>query len=212
MHSRIVIVSGGHLDDWALEQFDSSDFIIAADRGADFLVRHGVNPDIAIGDFDSVSPEAFERIQACSGKTIACDPIDKNDTDTEMAMRLALDIHPGVILLLGATGTRFDHTLANVHLLALAADIGIEAILRDKHNEIRLVVDQCRMKAGPYTQVSLLPLSEKVTGISLIGFQYPLHDATLSIGQSLGISNVLLESEGFIQIAQGKLLVIASMD
>ena len=212
MHSRIVICTGGQLDDWTLTQISSTDFIIAADSGASFLVGNGVKPNIAIGDFDSVTPEAFERIQAASGSTISCDPVDKDYTDTELAMRLALDMKPENILLLGATGTRFDHTLANVHLLVMASDAGANALIRDKHNEIGLASGEYRVQSGIYTQVSLLPLTERVTGINLTGFQYPLRNATLTIGQSLGISNVLLADEGVIQLAQGKLLVIQSRD
>ncbi|MDQ6418076.1 thiamine diphosphokinase [Paenibacillus sp. LHD-117] len=212
MNNRIVICSGGQLGEWALPYLKVGDLFIGADSGARFLVEHGIRPDIAIGDFDSVTPEQLGRIRESSGRTIECDPIDKNFTDTEMAFRLALDLKPASILLLGALGTRFDHSLANVHLLALADANGIQATIVDETNRITAISKDSMIERHDHPQVSLLPLTSAVTGITLDGFQYPLHDATLQIGQSLGISNVLLGNTGTIRVKEGRLLVIQSRD
>lgn len=212
MQPRIIICSGGKLGAWAIEHIQEGDLLIGADSGARFLVDHGFRPDIAIGDFDSVSAEELSQIRERSGQVIACDPVDKDYTDTEMAFRLALDLKPSEILLLGALGTRFDHSLANVHLLALAGDQDVRASIVDEHNKISLLRRRCIIQKLGYPNVSLLPLSMTVTGITLTGFRYPLHEATLSIGQSLGISNVLLENSGTIDLREGRLLVIQSKD
>lgn len=212
MLQRIVIFAGGALGDWSLGLIRETDTLIGADSGARFLLQNGFAPDVAIGDFDSVSEEEMALIREKSGRTIACDPIDKDYTDTEMAFRLALDMKPSEILLIGALGTRFDHSLANVHLLGLADSFGIPAQIIDAHNRIRLISRTCVLERDDHPQVSLLPLSEQVTGITLSGFQYPLSNATLTIGQSLGISNVLLAESGTIRIKEGRLLVIQSRD
>lgn len=212
MHPRIVICTGGQLGAWALEHIKADDLLIGADSGARFLISQGLRPDIAIGDFDSVTEEELLIIRKKSGQTIACDPIDKNYTDTEMAVRLALDLKPLELILLGALGTRFDHSLANVHLLALAAKQQVKTTIIDDHNKISLVTDEATINQQGYPNVSLLPLSLHVEGITLDGFQYPLTDAELSIGQSLGISNVLLSRTGKITIKKGLLLVIQSRD
>ncbi|KIL38805.1 thiamine pyrophosphokinase [Gordoniibacillus kamchatkensis] len=215
---RVVIASGGELGDWALDEIRPDDVLIGADRGALFLVRHGLRPMLALGDFDSVSAEELEQIRHGSDETDACDPIDKNWTDTELAFRYALerDPKPAEIVLLGALGTRFDHSLANVHLLQLGGASGIPCRIVDRHNEIRLVAGSgegaATVRRGRFRQVSLLPLSAEVTGITLEGFQYPLRDATLRIGQSLGVSNVLLAEEGTVRVRTGLLLVIQSVD
>jgi thiamine pyrophosphokinase len=214
---RIVIVAGGELGDWALEELRPDDMLIGADRGALFLVRHGLRPALALGDFDSVSDEEMAEIKRGSETTDACDPIDKDWTDTELAFRYALqrEPKPGEIVLLGALGTRFDHSLANVHLLLRAHEAGIPCRIVDKHNEIRLVTGagggEASLRRGRFRQVSLLPLSPEVTGITLEGFQYPLREATLRIGQSLGVSNVLLAEEGTVRVREGWLLVIQSV-
>ncbi|RIX53616.1 thiamine diphosphokinase [Paenibacillus nanensis] len=212
MLQRIVIFAGGALGDWSLGLVRESDTLIGADSGARFLLQNGLAPDVAIGDFDSVSEEEMALIREKSGRTIACDPIDKDYTDTEMAFRLALDMKPSELLLIGALGTRFDHSLANVHLLALADAFGIPAQIIDAHNRIRLISRTCVLERVDHPQVSLLPLSEQVTGITLSGFQYPLNNATLTIGQSIGISNVLLAESGTIRLKEGRLLVIQSRD
>ncbi|MBM7563349.1 thiamine diphosphokinase [Paenibacillus sacheonensis] len=209
---RIIIVTGGRLGEWAIPIIGPDDYIIGADAGALFLVRHGIRPDIALGDFDSVTAEELDQIRRFSGETHDYDPIDKDYTDTELAWRLAVDKNPREIVMVGALGTRFDHTLANVHLLRLAARANVPACLMDEHNRIRLVTRKLRIADHGFSYISLLPLSETVTGITLSGFQYPLHEATIEIGQSIGISNRLQEHEGLIEIDGGLLLVIESRD
>ncbi|MBW7459157.1 thiamine diphosphokinase [Paenibacillus sepulcri] len=210
--NRILIFTGGTLDLWALDHIQHNDYIIGADAGALFLITHGIKPNISLGDFDSVTAEQLERIQAESGETLPCDPIDKNYTDTELAWNLAVSKRPRQIILLGALGTRFDHTLANVHLLRLAHSANIDAVIIDKHNRISLTSDEKIILAKEYPYVSLLPLTAEVTGITLTGFQYPLYEATLEIGQSLGISNAMTGEQAVIRIREGLLLVIESRD
>ncbi|RAP78233.1 thiamine diphosphokinase [Paenibacillus montanisoli] len=209
---RILIFTGGRLGRWAIELIRPGDMLIGADAGAMFLVEHGLRPDIALGDFDSVTPQQLAYIREKSGETLDYDPVDKDYTDTELAWRLALSKQPKELLMLGALGTRFDHSLANVHLLRMAQRQGTAAMIRDDRNCIQLATDRITLANKGFAYVSLLPLSEQVTGITLTGFQYPLHDATLEIGQSLGISNKLLGQEGSIEVKQGMLLVIESRD
>lgn len=212
MKMRVIIFTGGTLGSWALSYIQAGDLLIGADKGALFLVEQGLQPHTAIGDFDSVTLEQLERIKQHSLNTITCDPIDKDYTDTEMAFRHALDLEPSEIVLLGALGSRFDHSLANVHLLALAQDRQIPAAIIDEHNRISLAASTTQLAKGAFSHVSLLPLTEKVTGVTLQGFQYPLYEATLTIGQSLGISNALIDEVGTLFLKQGTLLVIQSRD
>jgi len=212
MLQRIVICTGGSLDAWALPYIHEGNVLIGADSGARFLANNGFQIDVAIGDFDSVTENELAVIRSCSDKMIECDPIDKNYTDTEMAVRLAMDMQPRELLILGALGTRFDHSLANVHLLALAAEQGVTATIIDNHNKISTIRDSLTLMKDGFDNVSLLPLTTKVSGITLRGFKYPLLDAELSIGQSLGISNVIQDASGRIELKDGMLLVIQSRD
>lgn len=209
---RVVICTGGRLGPRALAAVRDAEVLIGADRGALFLIEHGFRPAFAIGDFDSVSPQQLEAIRQGSEKMETCDAVDKDYTDTELAFERALAMHPAAITIAGGLGTRFDHTLANVHLLMKAHRLGIEASVTDEYNEVRLTSDQLIIHKSDYEAVSLLPLTPRVAGITLVGFRYPLHDAVLELGQSLGISNVLEAETGSVKVREGLLLVIQSRD
>lgn len=211
---RAVIFSGGDLGPWALAEIKPGDRLIGADHGAWFLVENGRVPDLSIGDFDSVDADQLRLIAEASRAFTGCDPVDKNYTDTEMAVMTALEEAPSSIVLLGVLGTRFDHSLANVHLLVKCAEQGVPCRIVDAHNEVALVQPDRPLTVAKsrFANVSLLPLTSRVTGITLSGFQYPLEEATLTMGQSLGISNVLIGSEGTVATKSGLLLVIQSVD
>ncbi|MDU2241010.1 MAG: thiamine diphosphokinase, partial [Paenibacillus sp.] len=97
--NRVLIFAGGRLDPGMLREVRSDDVLIGADRGALFLVEHGFKPDLAVGDFDSVSHEEFALIRKHSKEILACDPIDKDLTDTELAFDLAVRRSPAEIVL-----------------------------------------------------------------------------------------------------------------
>ena len=210
--SRILLFAGGNLGEWALRLIREDDVLVGVDRGAWFLVENGLAPHLSIGDFDSVTKEEKERIEARSGRFSSCDPVMKDQTDTEMAMNWALQQDPGEILLLGVLGTRFDHTLANVHLLVKGLAAGIPCRIVDPCNEIILVSERLTVKQDDFQHFSLLPLTPEVAGVTLQGFLYPLENATLRIGDTLGISNVLTDPIGCISLRSGLLLVIKSRD
>jgi thiamine pyrophosphokinase len=210
---RAVIYTGGRLGEWALRYMQPGDYVIGADSGALFLIDHGYEPDLALGDFDSVPAEALPVIAEKAREMLAVDAIHKDWTDTELALREAISREYSEILILGGLGTRFDHSLANVHLLLQAHTSNCEALLIDEHNEIRLCSGESRIEADEqYPYVSLLPLTMVVTGVTLEGFRYPLTDAVLTLGWSLGVSNVLDAPEGRISVTAGQILVIRSRD
>lgn len=211
-HKRVLIFTGGNLSTSLLEVIHENDYIIGADRGALFLIENGIQPHASVGDFDSISVEQLNTVTSMSERMIKCDPIDKNLTDTELAFDVALENAPTEIVLLGGTGTRMDHTLANIHMLLRGVQHHVHCSILDEHNHITLTGSTCRVKDRGFTYVSLLPLTPEVTGIELEGFQYPLHNATLKIGQSLGISNRLSGDLGTVKVEGGLLLIIQSKD
>lgn len=210
--TRILLFAGGNLGHWAIREIHEHDWLVGVDRGALFLVQSGLTPRLSIGDFDSVTPKEMAEIESHSTQVSSCDPVMKDLTDTEMALTWAIEQQPQEIVLLGVLGSRFDHTLANVHLLQKGLSAGIDCRILDETNEIRLIDSHCTLEQDHFTHVSLLPLTPEVTGITLTGFQYPLTDATLRIGDTLGISNVLTAPTGEISLREGKLLVLKSKD
>ena len=213
MFHRALIFAGGVLGARALRTIRPDDFRIGVDSGALFLLKSGFPPHLAIGDFDSVTEEEKEAIRAAAAEYRDCDPVAKDLTDSEMAVREALRRGFERIVLWGAIGSRFDHSLANVHLLKQAHDAGSELIVADENNDIRLCADRVRIDAEDgFKYVSLLPLTPEVRGVTLEGFRYPLRNAVLKLGWSLGVSNELERVSGTITVGEGLLLVIRSRD
>ncbi len=209
---RILIFTGGDLGPWAIAEIQATDFLVGVDRGAVYLIQHNLQPDYVLGDFDSVTATELTQIRQSCPALAQYDPIAKDHTDTELAYTWAIEQRPQEIIILGGLGSRFDHTLANVHLLLQALQAGIASRIIGEHNEIFLTDGNVSVTKGRYTYISVLPLTPTVTGITLSGFQYPLQQATLGLGSSLGISNVLSGEAGTIQVETGQLLIIKSID
>lgn len=211
---RALIFSGGLLHPDFLNEIRDTDLIIGADRGALFLIEHGVRPHLAIGDFDSLTDHMtdLQRIESNSDEMVVFDPVDKDLSDTEAAFEAAMERHMDDILIFGAVGTRFDHTLANVQLLVRALQHQVRCAIQDMNNYISLTSTTSVISNLGYPYVSLLPVTSEVTGIRLQGFQYPLENATLRMGQSRGVSNHLVAEQGTVSIEGGLLLIIQSRD
>ena len=142
-------------------------------------------------------------------------PAEKDWTDTELAVQRALEYGPSRIDLAGATGgSRIDHLLGNIQLLALALTAGVPMLLLDTHNRIRLLEKGCRIaKAEQYGDfISLLPFGGSVCGVTLRGMKYPLDDAVLTPDITLGISNEIVDETAEISFSSGKLLMIETRD
>lgn len=214
---RVVVITGGHIEDeFALDwlQKNAYDFIIAADSGMNFLYRNRIIPDVIAGDFDSVDADVLNAfLQMNDVEILRLNPV-KDDTDTEFVIREAIRRGADEITLLGATGTRLDHVLGNMHLLGIGISSGVKIQIVDAHNRIRIISGSVTLakekQFGEY--VSLLPLDGTVTGVTLKGFKYPLKDAIIPSFSSLGISNEIIAEEAFIEIKQGTLILIESRD
>jgi thiamine pyrophosphokinase len=214
---HFVIVSGGSIEDaFACQVLDTGhyDVCIAADSGMEFFYRNGKKPNVIVGDFDSVQDEALSYFRSLPDIVFhELNPV-KDDTDTEFAIRLAIDLGAESITLLGATGTRLDHVLGNIELLGIGLEQRIEMCILDSHNRIRMINHGITMERnrqyGRY--VSLIPYSEKVEQLTLKGFKYPLRDFTLRGFCSLGVSNEIVEEKAEILFERGILLVIESGD
>ena len=214
---KYLIVSGGYAsDEFVSETIRRGGFevVMAADSGLDFLYRTGIMPDVIVGDFDSVKSDAldyfreFEHIEMCM-----LNP-EKDDTDTEFAIREAIRRGASKITIVGGTGTRIDHVLGNICLLGIGLEENVKIVLLDEHNRIRMIDKPLVLKKeeqyGKY--ISLVPYSDRVTGVTLTGLKYPLTDYTMGGFNSLGISNEIVSDEASISLSSGQLIVIESKD
>lgn len=220
----MLVVTGGFIDTkWAESYLKGLKYerVIAADAGVHAARKLGLYADVIIGDFDSAKEEelaVYEEMLFRAGKQYEkiILPANKDMSDTEAALDYALKSHAGRITILGANGTRFDHALANIHILVHALNAGAFACLTDANNRIRLADKNSRVvikkeeQYGKY--ISLFPLTTDVRGVDAEGFLYPLQDAVLSGGCSLGVSNELKGEEGVITLKEGILIIIESKD
>lgn len=189
-------------------------FVLAVDGGLELCHDIGLMPTHLVGDFDTVEEGLLNRYAGLPGvETIRHRP-EKDETDTELAIDLCVTLQAAQIHILGGTGTRMDHTLANVYVLLHAHWNQIPCMMYDSHNKIYLTdADVSISKAGQYGHyVSLLPVTEQVEGVTLKGFKYPLSGAVLRIGYSLGVSNEIEADVGSIHCERGILLVIEAKD
>lgn len=194
---------------------DGVDLVIAADGGARLADPLGLRIDAWVGDGDSLGEAALDELRR-AGVPIALAAADKDESDAELGLLAALGAGATDITLLGSLGgSRIDHALANVALLAHPAASGAAVRLLDGTTRVRLLVAPGR-NGGPARLdmagrvgdlVSLIPLDD-VAGVSTAGLRYPLHDEALPAGPARGLSNVRERASADVTIRRGRLLVV----
>ena len=214
---KILIVSGGSIaDDFVsnLMKKNSYEVVIACDSGMEFFYRNRLHPDLILGDFDSADQHVVNAFREQTDIRMEQFPAQKDWTDTELAVRRALELGAEQIDLVGATGSRLDHVMGNLQLLALGLEKGVHIFLLDAHNRIRLIDRPLTIKKkeqyGKF--ISLIPHGGAVCGLTLTGMKYPLDDATLTPDVSLGISNEIVDEEAAISFTRGRLFVFETRD
>ncbi len=190
--------------------------VVAADGGAVAARALGLAVDVLVGDADSIAPDEVERL-AMAGVDVETAAVDKDETDTELALLAAIRRGATELTVLGAFGgARLDHALANVGLLAHPGLEGRPIELLDGRTRVRELVAP-GPDGGPATLglpgrvgglVSLLPASDDVEGVTTSGLRYPLADESLPLGPARGVSNVRLAADARVTLRRGRLLVI----
>lgn len=214
---KFLIISGGEIQDsFVLDLVKTGGYevIMAADAGMEALYRIKIQPDIIVGDFDSVDADILEYYRQQEQIDICALNPEKDDTDTEFAIREAIRRGADEITVIGGTGTRLDHVLGNIMLLGIGLEKGVDIQLLDPNNRIRMIdkpltIDK-KEQYGKY--VSLIPYSEQVSNVTLKGFKYSLDNYTMGGFNSLGVSNEIVEPEASIDLSAGQLLVVESRD
>ena len=208
--AAIVLAGGDPVEPRLRTLLPDDAVVIAADSGLHQAELLGLHVDYVVGDFDSADPDAVERARI-AGAAIERHPVEKDATDLELAFDVARDRGAREVTVVGGSGGRLDHFLANVALLASHrfADLVIDARIGDAH----VVVVQGGRSPHVITGVAgslvtLLPIGGDASGITTTGLQYPLQGATLRPGTSRGVSNVLIAERGSVVLEHGTLLVV----
>lgn len=209
--NTIIIASGNFSKDVLEKQIKKGDTIICADGGATHLLHTDIVPHMIVGDLDSIDKETIRHFKNLSVSFFKFPP-EKDLTDTELAVEFAVERGTRSIVLLGVTGTRLDHTLANIMLLPKLHRLKIKAKIVDTHNEISVIDKNTEVRKEEDTFVSLIPLFEDCSGVDMIGFKYPTDKRDFSIGTTLGISNEVTKESAQIHIEKGIALLIKSRD
>lgn len=204
----VVVVAGGNPPDPdTLLQVPLGVPVIAADKGLEHAISLGLEVTVAVGDFDSASPDAVARAEV-GGTTVERHPAEKDATDLELALDRALSMSPVRIVLLGGDGGRLDHLFSTLLLLGSSryAEVEIEAFLGPAR--VYVVRKQRAIEGEPGDLVSLLALHGQAEGVRTEGLAYPLDGATLEAGSTLGMSNVLVGKRASVSLGSGVLLVV----
>lgn len=216
---RALLISGGHIDNNYIKSYLKGrhyDIIIAIDGGLEKAYEIGIMPTHIIGDFDTVSYEILNKYTDNESVSITRLMPEKDFSDTQSALCMAIENNCTHIEIIGGTGTRLDHTIANIHTLQLALNKCDDAVIVNENNRIRLVngrkVIERSEAFGKY--ISFLPLTQKVKGVTLKGFKYPVDDFEFDIYKSLslGVSNEIVGDRAEVDVAEGILIMIESRD
>jgi thiamine pyrophosphokinase len=204
-----VVVASGELDDGDVAWLARADLVLAADGGAASLEAVGRVPDRLIGDLDSVDPALVERLVTAG--TVERHDQAKDASDVELAVASALASGATEVVLLGAFGgSRIDHELANVLLLADPALAEVDIVAVRGPSRLRALRGGRRLElvgaAGDL--VTLLPIGGDASGVTTGGLRWALDAATLSMGRTRGLSNVIDNPPASVLIGSGTLLVI----
>ena len=196
---RCIIFCAGRLEG-PVPELQEDDLIIAADGGMAHMERLGLQPDVTLGDFDSLgyTPEGAEVF-----------PVEKDDTDAMLAVRRGLSMGYTEFLLYGALeGDRLDHTLANYQLLQFLKDRGANGYLVGKNLTVTVASkERLRFTGAPEGLLSVFCMGAAADGITLTGLKYPLQNGSLTPGFPLGVGNRFLGCEATVEVKNGSLLV-----
>lgn len=210
---KIAIVANGTIKDLEFHKYiiKKCDYIICADGASNYIYDMNINPDIIIGDLDSID-EKVKKYYEKENVRFETFPSKKDKTDTEISVDYALDIGATEIILLGVIGSRIDHSLGNINLLYYLLKKGIKASVINENNEIYIINDEIELEGKKGDIISVIPCFGHVKGVTLKGLEYPLNDFYLEFGSSRGISNIMSSSKCKITLREGFLLVIKSRD
>jgi thiamine pyrophosphokinase len=191
-------------------------FVVAADGGARHAEALGLRVDLWVGDGDSLGEAGIAALEA-AGVPVERAPVDKDESDTELAVAAALTRRPSTITILGALGgPRLDHALANLALLAMPDLRAVDVRLVGADARIRLLSapapdgspERMEITGRVADLVTLLPVGGDATGVTTTGLQYPLSDEALLVGRSRGLSNLRNNETATITLRAGSLLIV----
>lgn len=209
--TAFIYTGGTVFDEYVIEKPEKGDLVIAADAGYLTARRLGITPDVVLGDFDTLGeaniPDGVECLRV---------PAEKNDTDTQLAVQVAIDRGAGEIVIVGGMSGRIDHTLSTLAILENLWERKagrIYATLTDGKNRVRFIRSSGTiLPRSQYRFFSLIAADETVKGVTLEGCKYPLKNGRISRRHQWAVSNEITGNCALIEIKRGGVWVVESMD
>ena len=207
---KAFIYTGGAIAEKKIsERPGEDDLVIAADAGYHNAQKMGVTPRLLLGDLDSLNkteklPNDLEILQV---------PAEKDDTDTQLAVKVALERGAKQIVIIGGLDGRLDHTLSNLAILEHLAEKHISAVITNGQNRARFLRNNgVILLREQFRYFSILAADPVVKGVSVDGCKYPLKKATLSRTNQYAVSNEIVGNCALIEIKKGGVWVVESND
>lgn len=209
MDGKCIVIGAGDLTVLTVQK-EANDLVIAVDGGLGYCSVLELEPDLLLGDFDSVSEEeskAVEMLERQIPHRVIRLPREKDDTDMLAALREGLRRGYRDFRIYGGTGGRFDHTFANIQCLLYLKKQGAAGYLMDGSGMTMVIVDEAvHFREGLKGYLSLFSLAEESVGVTIEGLKYPLENAVLKNDFPIGISNEFVGREAVISVEKGQLV------
>ena len=206
---RAFIYTGGTVRTESItEHPKADDLCIAADQGYHTAKALGERIDLLLGDFDSIG-----SVPGDEGMKIQRVPAEKDYTDTQLAVEIAIDRGAEEIIIIGGLSGRLDHTLSTLAILEDLNTRGVYCTITDGQNRARYMKSTSTLIArSPYKYLSLIAADEVVKGVDIEGCKYPLKKATLRRSHQFAVSNEITGNVAFISVKKGGVFIIESRD
>lgn len=208
---KCVIVGAGefHVSKIPLQE---GDLIIAADGGYSYCRRAGVEPDLILGDLDSLDGETGAQVRALGAahpEKLRVLPVEKDDTDTLAAIKEGLERGYREFWIYAGLGGRLSHTIANIQCLNYLKEHGASGRLMEEEGMVLLIRDETvRFRKERQGYLSLFSLGEQAEGVTIRHMKYELDRATVTDRFPIGVSNEFIGEEGSVTVEHGTLLII----
>ena len=211
-NGKCIVVAAGDLT-VRLPEKERGDFVIAVDGGIRYCSQQGVEADLLLGDFDSVSREEAMTVEALERQTpkrVVRLPVEKDDTDMLAALKEGMRRGYRDFRIYGGTGGRLDHTLANIQCLLYLKKNGAAGYLVEEGGVIFVLMDETvEFREGRKGRLSLFSMTETSVGVTIRGMKYPLEKAVVRNDFPIGISNEFTGEKAVISVEKGQLACMA---
>ncbi|NLN66455.1 MAG: thiamine diphosphokinase [Clostridiaceae bacterium] len=209
----VLVVGSGNMESVELLRQTAAlaELLICVDGGARYFQKADITPHVLLGDFDSIEQDTLRAYETEGVEVVRFSP-RKDYTDMELALNYAVEHGATRIFIMGATGSRVDHSISNVQLLHKLLDADVRGIILDDKNRIYLIKDKITIGRMEGYKLSLVPATPVVEGIVTEGLVWPLFNYTMKMGAGIGISNEFSEDKATVRIGSGRMYVILSKD